>query len=56
MVHCGLQNPSKPLRFIAAMIGRFARNGNAINVEAPSTNLGHSNSAGDLVKGSPSGP
>jgi hypothetical protein len=40
MAHCGLQNPSKPLRFIAAMFGRFARKGKTINIEAPSTNLG----------------
>jgi hypothetical protein len=49
-----LQKPRKSLRFIDARNG-FARKGKAINIEAPPTNRGHSNSAGDLLKGSPSG-
>jgi hypothetical protein len=40
MAHCGLQNPSKPLTFIAAMIGRFARKCKAAKPGQPPTNLG----------------
>ena len=39
MAHCGLQNPSKPLRFKSALTGRFAGEGKAVNIEALPTNL-----------------
>jgi hypothetical protein len=38
--HSGLQKPRKPLRFIDARNGRFARKGKAINIKASPTNLG----------------
>ena len=40
MAHCGLQNPRKPLSFIRARNGWFAKRGPAINTEVPPTSLG----------------
>ena len=40
MAHCGLQNPSKPLRFKSALTGRFAGEGKAINIESPAYEFG----------------